>query len=523
MADLNALIAQGYQFQAPPDPFVQYGKRQQLELGEQTNQLNQMKMQEAQAAVVKRNALSGLDPSSPDYENQLFKLDPAMGLAYRKDAATVAAQKATQEKQNTEAAAARQGMLGQAFRDISSRPSDANITAHLEDVQASSLFKPEEKAAVEKLSQTLLSMPFGERGSFLASQGAKSSDLIAKPEPGFTLSPGQTRYPAGYSGVVTSPAATPVVAAEPTTNEIKNAKAIALGAGPEGSPEYNKSLQEQLLRLTDKPVATAAAATSTEMKNADAFALLKGPAGSPAYNAEFAKQMARLTAKSEGGGGGAAKAPAGYRVTATGDLEAIPGGPAANKPLTEAQAIKRRDTVGKEFKSATSALQTTQDVLDSIAFVKAEPGLARATGFTGMLPSFPEGGAASAEVRLANLKGKVTALGKAAAAASGNIGSIATVEWKILSDQIAAIDPVKGTGPLLAQLDLVEQQAQGAMSRIRDGYERQFGEDFERFPQFSDLPPPKSAVKPKTPEAPNKPTATQGTGGFKYLGKVGGN
>ena len=103
MADLNALIAQGYQFQAPPDPFVQYGKRQQLELGEQTNQLNQMKMQEAQAAMVKRNALSGLDPSSPDYENQLLKLDPTMGMAYRKDAAAVAAQKATQEAQKAQA------------------------------------------------------------------------------------------------------------------------------------------------------------------------------------------------------------------------------------------------------------------------------------------------------------------------------------------------------------------------------------------------------------------------------------
>ena len=189
------------------------------------------------------------------------------------------------------------------------------------------------------------------------------------------------------------------------------------------------------------------------------------------------------------------------------------------KPLTEAQVIKRRDTVGKEFKTAVSALQTTQDVLDSIAFVKAEPGLARATGFTGtMLPSFPEGAAASADVRLANVKGKITALGKAAAAASGAIGSIATVEWKILSDQIAAIDPVKGIGPLLAQLDLVEQQAQGAISRIRDGYERQFGEDFERFPQFSNLPPPKSAVKPKTPEAP-APASAAGAGGFKYLGK----
>ena len=171
------------------------------------------------------------------------------------------------------------------------------------------------------------------------------------------------------------------------------------------------------------------------------------------------------------------------------------------KPLTAAQETKRRDTIGKEFKSATSALQTTQDVLDSIAFVKSEPGLSRATGFTGMLPSFPEGGAASADVRLANLKGKVTALGKAAAASSGAIGSIANQEWKILSDQIANVDPVKGVRPLLSQLDLIEQQAQGAMSRIQDAYQRQFGEDFERFPQFSDLPPPKSAIKAKTPAA----------------------
>jgi hypothetical protein len=186
------------------------------------------------------------------------------------------------------------------------------------------------------------------------------------------------------------------------------------------------------------------------------------------------------------------------------------------KPLTAAQEIKRRDTLGKEFKNAQGALQTTQDVLDSILFVKSEPGLSRATGFSGQLPSFPEGAAASADVRLANLKGKVTALGKAAAAASGAIGSIATVEWKILSDQIANIDPVKGTGPLLNQLDLVELQAKGAMERIQDGYQRQFGEDFERFPQFSNLPPPKSAIKAKTP-APAA-AALQGTGGFKYLG-----
>ena len=176
---------------------------------------------------------------------------------------------------------------------------------------------------------------------------------------------------------------------------------------------------------------------------------------------------------------------------------AAPAKEPAAKPLTAAQDATRRDKLGKEFKSASSALQTTQDVLDSIAAVKSSPGLSRATGFTGtMLPSFPEGEAAQAETRLANLKGKVTALGKAAAAASGAIGSIANQEWKILADQIAAIEPVKGAGPLLEQIGLVEAQALGAMERIQDAYNRQFGEDFERFPQFRDLPPPKS-TQPK--------------------------
>lgn len=196
-------------------------------------------------------------------------------------------------------------------------------------------------------------------------------------------------------------------------------------------------------------------------------------------------------------------------VKAMGGGAAAPAAP-AEKPMTSIQSAKRRDQLGKEFKSAQNALQTTQDVLDSIAFVKAEPGLSRATGFTGtLLPSIPEGAAASAEVRLKNLEGKVTALGKAQAASTGAIGSIANQEWQILRDQIAAIDRSKGTGPLLAQLDLVEAQAQGALERMRDAYQRQFGEDFERFPQFADLPAPKSSFKARAP-AGGKPAAGGG-------------
>ena len=170
--------------------------------------------------------------------------------------------------------------------------------------------------------------------------------------------------------------------------------------------------------------------------------------------------------------------------------------PPEKPDFTPAQLQKRRDTLGKEYKSAVAALQTTQDVLDSVTQVKESEGLSRATGFTGtMLPSFPGGEAAFAETRLKNLKGKVTALGKAAAAATGAIGQIANQEWKILADQIAAIEEIKGTGPLLEQLDLLEAQAQGTMQRIKDAYDKQFGEDFERFPQFATLPEPKSVLK----------------------------
>jgi len=56
MADLNALIAQGYQFQPLPDPFVQYGKMQQLENSATQNRLAQQQMTEGAALAPYRLA-----------------------------------------------------------------------------------------------------------------------------------------------------------------------------------------------------------------------------------------------------------------------------------------------------------------------------------------------------------------------------------------------------------------------------------------------------------------------------------
>ncbi len=88
MADLNALIAQGVQFQAPPNPFAQYAQMQQLQQGEQANQLGQMKMQEYQRGLQEQNALRsvvsqpGFDPMNPTHQATAYAAAPTLAPKY---------------------------------------------------------------------------------------------------------------------------------------------------------------------------------------------------------------------------------------------------------------------------------------------------------------------------------------------------------------------------------------------------------------------------------------------------------
>ena len=213
------------------------------------------------------------------------------------------------------------------------------------------------------------------------------------------------------SRMTAKPAA--AVKAEPTTNEMTNARAIALGAGPEGSLAYNQSLQTQLLRLTTKaePV-TAPPAPSEQMKNADAFARLKGEPGTPAYNKEFAAQMARLTAKSGGGeGGGGAGGAAG-----TGTVEVVdPKNPTRTIVVTKARAVaegltpakaiegltpQMRQKLEASYPQATSSLKSHQNkstmFIRDLKALRDSPGLDEVTGFAaGRAPGLTDAGRAA--------------------------------------------------------------------------------------------------------------------------------
>jgi hypothetical protein len=159
------------------DPMARYSQLAAIQNAQQTNQLQQMQMREAEATSQERNALRQLDPSSADYEAQLFKLNPQLGIAFRKESTASQASQAAAAASKTTAAKNKQAMLGQAYRDISSRPSDANITAHLEDVLTSPLYDDTEKANIQVRATKLLAMPFEERKMFLAQQGATPGEL----------------------------------------------------------------------------------------------------------------------------------------------------------------------------------------------------------------------------------------------------------------------------------------------------------------------------------------------------------
>jgi len=181
---------------------------------------------------------------------------------------------------------------------------------------------------------------------------------------------------------------------------------------------------------------------------------------------------------------------------------------AGPKPLTPVQEAKLRDNIAKDY---TSARSTISMMLDPVAGVvatvdkvrKLTPAQKEAiTGYSGYLPSVTPG-SRSADTAIKNLRGKVTEMGKSAAALTGAIGQMAVQEWRIVSDMIASLD-IEGmeANDLDDQLDIIESQARRAAEVTRDAYDNQYVEEFARYPGRFELKETSGApVKKQTSEA----------------------
>jgi hypothetical protein len=171
---IDPRIAMGFQPTTQLEsPLNRLAKFQQIESGQQEQQLNALRMQEAQAATEERNALRQLDPSSPDYGSKLSKLNPKLGIEFR-------TAEANRKKTDLELNAARRKFNDDLRRNLSSNPSDENIKAWAQDAVIQNLYSPEE---AESQSAQLLALSPTERTRVLASSGASAAELMPKSVP----------------------------------------------------------------------------------------------------------------------------------------------------------------------------------------------------------------------------------------------------------------------------------------------------------------------------------------------------
>ncbi|CAB5222579.1 hypothetical protein UFOVP374_18 [uncultured Caudovirales phage] len=191
----------------------------------------------------------------------------------------------------------------------------------------------------------------------------------------------------------------------------------------------------------------------------------------------------------------------GYAFNPDGTMSRISGGPADKTVVTRTpvQEVKFRKDLATDYTMVTATAQATQDLIDSITDVKNSPGLAGATGISGMVYSFPGSQAAAAQTNLANLKGKVTLLGKALASVEGKIGPMAVQEWTIVREMVAALDTAvsKGEKITLDEIDKIEFAAKNVAKRVQDKFEGQYGDELSNYPQFATVPEPKSRLSGK--------------------------
>jgi len=164
--------------------------KQQLQSAQQQNQSNQMAMQEKERGQQEMNALRGL-MSSPDFDlsttksqRDVYNVAPTQAenlikgyMGNVKTGAEVKNLNFTGQEVRAKAAAERAKIVGQANRDISSRPDNENIISFDRDMQNSPLFTPEEKQAIADKTQRLLAMSMSDRITFLSQQGATAGEL----------------------------------------------------------------------------------------------------------------------------------------------------------------------------------------------------------------------------------------------------------------------------------------------------------------------------------------------------------
>lgn len=180
MATIDPNIAMGYRPIQIENPLNQLAAMTQIQAGQQGQQLNALKIQEAEREFGEnkdiRNYLTSANLKTPEGRAGLRQFGKT-GLAYEKLIADQ--EKADLERKELSGKISKQDTdrNNQRLRDLSRNPSDANIQAHFEDFM---IENPNDARKIEDARRRrdyLLSADIPTRNAYLSSIGATASDL----------------------------------------------------------------------------------------------------------------------------------------------------------------------------------------------------------------------------------------------------------------------------------------------------------------------------------------------------------
>lgn len=181
--------------------------------------------------------------------------------------------------------------------------------------------------------------------------------------------------------------------------------------------------------------------------------------------------------------------PAGYRATATGNLEAIPGGPADQK-------------IAGQYSADVAQLQSSQSDLDRLAASANEllktSNLGRITGIVGALPNIPGMEGADAQAKLNTLKSQVgfgvLQAMRNASKTGGALGNVSDAEGKRLEANLAALENAQSEKQMRESLQKIVDFSAQAKDRLAGAFNMRHNPDNPSTPEGSKGAPSAAAA-----------------------------
>jgi hypothetical protein len=190
--------------------------------------------------------------------------------------------------------------------------------------------------------------------------------------------------------------------------------------------------------------------------------------------ADVTKRGQNISAETARRGQDIGRIPVGFRMTADGTLEPIPGGPTTTN--LSSKEIQARES---KFPQATQAVKTfeakTTELEKDLIALRDHPGLSSITGIAaGRAPGITSQGRAAEA-----LYDKITARGgfkelqdmRAASPTGGALGNVSNQEGAQLRAAFAAIDRKQDAADVKKAIDIAISDLQGSKSRVREAYD----------------------------------------------------